>query len=201
MRDVVVRTVRLTWIAMLGIMAGCDAGLGPIGASLGGGVAGGRGSVRVLFINNTPNRVACTFGTFDQTDQQTQPDFRQFALDGSALVLEGNGVSTILSLSCARTFSIGGPGLLNTIERNLPGAARSDDAFVDGAHFFVVATDDPAQAGGPLPELAGKAPPFEARLGMDFPCGALLIIRFELDDRGPSEFRTDFELIPAEPTR
>ena len=47
----------------------------------------------------------------------------------------------------------------------------------------------------------GFAPPFEALLGVDFPCSALLIIYFEINDAGPEPFRIDFQLIPSESDR
>ena len=65
--------------------------------------------------------------------------------------------------------------------------------------FFSISGDGSAAA--PAPVSQGKAPPFEALLGVDFPCNALLIVRFEIDDLGPSPFRVDFELIPSELTR
>ena len=189
-------TLRLSWLVQAGVMAGCGGGFESFTASLGGGVAGGRGRVRVVFINHTPFQVACTFGTFDQTDRETQPDFRQFVVDEEGLILEGNSAGTAVALTCGRTFSVGGPGLLNSIERNLPDIARSEESFVNGTHFFDLSSDE---AGAP--RLVGEAPPFEAKLGVDFPCGALLIIRYEFDDLGSNDFRTDFELIPAASAR
>lgn len=52
-------------------------------------------------------------------------------------------------------------------------------------------------SGGSDPVTVATIPAFDARLGEDFPCGALLIFRFEVNDVGDMPFRVDFELIPA----
>jgi hypothetical protein len=87
--------------------------------------------------------------------------------------------------------------MLALIAKNLPDAPLADEAVIEGVEFFSVPAD--ASAGAPVSQ--GKAPAFEALLGVDFPCNALLIIRFEIDDLGPAPFRVDFELIPSESTR
>jgi len=167
-------------------------------ASLGGDIAGGlRGRIQIVFINNTPHRAVFTFGTYDQTDPSSEPDFRQFGLDEEGLILEGDSTSNIGSLECARVFSIGGSRMLALIADNLPDAPLADEAAIEGVEFFSVPDGDSAAT----PVSQGKAPAFEALLGEDFPCNALLIIRFEIDDLGPAPFRVDFELIPSQSTR
>jgi len=182
-------------------LAGCGADFANLTSSFGGNTAGVRGKVQVVFINNTPHRAVFTFGTYDQTDQSSRPDFRQFSNDQAGLVLEGDSTSLIGSLDCARVFSIGGPRMLALIQKNLPDATVAQEGMIEGVEFFRVeaATGDAAAA--PAPVSQGKAPPFEALLGVDFPCNALLVVRFEIDDLGPAPFRTDFELIPSESTR
>jgi hypothetical protein len=181
----------------LGLLAfaifGCDALVG-LSSSLGGGVAGRRGTVRVVFINNTPHQVAFTYGMYDPADVETQPDFGQFVLDDSGATLAGDGVSDVVTLTCARRLSLGSPILLERIDRNLPDAPRNEESFVTGVQFFADGSADSSP-------LAGEAPAFEAQLGVDFPCEALLIIRFEFDDLSVGSFRTDFELIPSVSTR
>ena len=54
------------------LAGGCAIPLDNLTASLGGSTAAARGTVRVLFINNTPHRAVFTYGTFDQTDQFSQ---------------------------------------------------------------------------------------------------------------------------------
>ena len=44
--------------------------------------------------------------------------------------------------------------------------------------------------------IEGFAPPLRALLGVDFPCGAIVIVRFEIADLGDAPFRADFEIIP-----
>ncbi len=184
------------------LASGCTIPLDNLTTSLGGSTGGARGTVRVLFINNTPHRAVFTYGTLDQTDQFSQPDFRQFGVDETSRNLDGNSESSIRPadgqspLFCARVFSIGSPNLRSLIDENLAGETVIDEALVDGVEFFDIDEDGDSDA-----KSVGFAPPFEALLGVDFPCAALLIIYFELDDLGPVPFRIDFELIPSSSTR
>ena len=101
-------------------------------------------------------------------------------------------------------MSIGGPDLLELIEETVSADVIDEVAIVAGVEFFDVPSradeeeeeqeDDDVEE---EPVLVGSAPPLEALLGVDFPCEALLIIRFEFDDLGPDPFRVDFELIPS----
>jgi hypothetical protein len=165
-------TVILLTFVVPGI-AGCGETFVNLTASLGGDRAGERGTVRVLFIG----------------------------LSEFGAILEGDSSSQTISIECARVFSIGAPRLLALIEQNLSEAALDDDAFVEGIEFFSIPSDDADgdESGDPVNE--GGAPPFEALLGVDFPCNSLLIIRFEFDDLGPDPFRVDFELTPSESPR
>lgn len=163
-------------------------------ASLGGALAGTRGTIQVVFLNNTPHRAVFTYGTFDQLDSDSRPDFVQFLRD-EAPMLNGNSTSTIVTLDCGRVFSIGSPQLLNLIAENLPNAQRSEDALVSGVEFV-----DPAEDGG-RPVLIGTSPAFEALLGVDFPCNSLLVLRFEFDDAHPGQFRADFEVLISQSQR
>ncbi|MDO8631180.1 MAG: hypothetical protein Q7R41_11870 [Phycisphaerales bacterium] len=176
---------------------GCGESWSNLTASFGGSTAGQRGSFGVLFINNTPYRAVCTHGSYDQTDPLSQPDFDQFDLNDRGPVLEGNSASDILPFRCARVFSIGGPRLLALIHANLPDTDFSSEADIEGVEFFSADPNDPDSA----PVSQGKAAPFEALLGADFPCNALLIFRLEVNDSGPEPFRVDFELIPSESSR
>jgi hypothetical protein len=168
-------------------------------SSLGGNVANQRGQVRVLFINHTPFRVIFTYGTHSNTDRDSNPDFAQFS--GTTMSLQPNSFSTIDMLNCDRVFSVGGPSLLELIDRNgnTNGANFNRAAFMEGVAFSSapVGSED-----ADLP-TEGLAAPLEALLGVDFPCGALLIVRFEPDDAQPPpiRFRADFSMIPAESDR
>jgi hypothetical protein len=185
-------------LAVLALAGGCGELFANLTASLGGGTAGLRGDVRVLLINNTPYRAVVTFGTYDQTDEESQPAFGQFGPEDSDVTLDGNAESDIITLSCGRVFSIGSAPLLDLIEENLPDATVIEEAFVVGVEFYTVPEDGADDA---EPALEGTAPAFEALLGVDFPCNSLLIIRLEFDGLGPDSFRIDFEMIPSETTR
>lgn len=181
------------------VLHGCGVDFSNLTAPFGGDIAGGRGQVRIVFINNTPHRAVFTFATYDQTDQSSEPDFRQFGHDEEGLILEGDSTSPIGSLDCARVFNIGGPRMLALIAENLPDAPMDDEALIEGVEFFSISDDDTDAA--PATVSQGKSPSFESLLGVDFPCNALLIIRFESDGLGPAPFRVDFEMIPSRSTR
>ncbi len=179
-------------------LGGCGETFLNLTASLGGSTAGGRGTLRVLLINNTPHRAVLTAGTFDPEDRDTRPDIVQFALDDFHTVLEGDGDSGMLTITCGRVFGIGSPELLGFTGDNLNPADIVDEALVDGVQFYSVPDGEDA-AGDPT--LAGSAAPFEALVGVDFACESLLIIRFESNDAGGDGFRIDFETVPSESTR
>jgi len=181
---------------LVGGLAGCGADFINQTASFGGPTAGQRGDVQVLFINNTPNRAVFTYATYDPSDPDARPDFGQFGPADENRALDGGTASPIDTLSCARTFSIGEPAVLALIENNLPEAPVVDDALVEGVQFFSI---DPAGEADPVP--AGAASPYVALLGVDFPCNALLIIRFEIEDAAAVPVRIDFEIIPSESDR
>ncbi len=163
-------------------------------ASLGGDVAGSTGQVRVLFINNTPHRAIFTFGTYNNTDQFDQPDFRQLTGLASGVTLEGNSSTALVTLSCDRVFSVGDPELLRLIDENLDldGGLLNPEALVEGVAFSAAALGE--DNAGLATE--GFAPSVRALLGVDFPCDSIIIVRFEIADVGPAPFRADFEIIP-----
>lgn len=194
------RGIRAAWL-VLGpmVLPGCGVDFSNRTASLGGDIAGSRGLVQISFINNTPFRAVFTFATYDQTDPSSKPDFLQFGNDPDGLVLEGDSTSPVGALDCARVFSVGGPRLSALIADNLPDASVDEEALIEGVEFFSIPEVGSGET--PAPVSQGKSPPFEALLGVDFPCNALLIVRFEIDDLGPAPFRVDFELIPSQSTR
>lgn len=184
-------------------LTGCDDFFVNQTASFGGSVAGQRGIVRVLFINNTSERASFTFGTYDQIDAESQPSFVQFGPNDFDSTLDGGTQSSIVVLDCARVFAIGSPQLLELINRNSNDARLVEEALVAGVEFFSVDGSEEPNDGERT--LEGSATPFEALLGVDFPCEALLIIRFEPGspdgEGGSTTFRIDFELIPSDSTR
>jgi len=193
---------RRVFVAAMLLIGGCGGDFANLFESLGGDVAGDRGRVQVLFLNNTPFRAVLTFGTYDQTDPAFVPDVRQFTLDDADLELGPDGASGIGSLDCARVFSVGGARMLALIAANGDPADVIAAALVDGAEFYEIPEDDdPDNDVTPDPVLRGTAAPFEALLGVDFPCNAFLILRLEQNPPGPTAFRVDFQIIPSQTTR
>ena len=187
--------------------AGCGDWFANWTASLGGNTAGQRGSVRVLFLNETPHRAVFTFGTFDPADQESRPDVEQFGPTDDDPTLDAEATSDIVTLTCGRVVAIGSPQLLDFIAENLSDADLIDEALVEGISFIDPADDSDADTDGSVDDAsgsattAGSALPFEALLGVDFPCESLLILRLEINDPGPAPFRVDFEVIPSASTR
>ena len=175
--------------------AGCGEAWVNLTASLGGNTAGGRGSVGVILLNNTPHRAVLTLGSYDQTGDDVAPDFQQYELAGTR-VLDADSNGGLLTFDCARVFSIGGPRLLALIDSTNP-ADVAQDALIEGVEFFAVDAANPDS----VPVSQGVAAPFEVLLGADFPCNALLIFKLEVNDAGPEPFRVDFELIPSSNAR
>lgn len=159
-------------------------------ASLGGDRAGGRGALRVLFINNTPHRAVFTYGTYDQGDPGAPPDFEQFGPRDRDLNLDGDRSSAIRTVNCGRVFAIGSDGLRSRIEANVE-AAVNDEALAEGVAFFDLDAD------GNAATRAGIADPLEALLGLDFSCNGLLVIYLEPSAGGGAAFRLDFRVIPS----
>ncbi len=185
-------------VASTWTLGGC--GLDPLlqlTSSLGGDVAGQRGSADVLFVNNTPFRAIFTFGAYDNLDRDTQPILLPFSSSPNTLNLEGNTESTIQQVQCSRVFSIGSEGLLTRTLANLDETMREDVPLIEGVHFSSAAVDA-EDADAPN---EGMAQPLEANIGPDFECGALLIYRLEFDDNGPERFRVELTVVPAESNR
>jgi hypothetical protein len=193
---------RVWMLCCLGLLlasAGCGDFFLNQTASLGGSTAGDRGTVTAVFINNTPHRPVFTFGVYDNTDRTSQPEFRQFDLNGEDLILDGNSISDPVNFDCGRVFSVGGASLLEFVEENIRDPELVEEAFIEGIEFY--REEDDPDTGDPV--LIGTAPGMDPLLlGVDFPCNALLIFRFEFDDVSEEhEFRVEFELIPSESTR
>lgn len=176
------------------LVAGCS--LAPT-ASLGGDTAGDRGTIRVLFINNTAQTAVFTAGTFDLLDEFTAPTIVQFGFSDAAVTLPPESESAIGSLPCARVFSVGGSRLLTLVGANADATSLVPESTIFGVDFYTEAEDDATAA----PVAVGSSAAFDTQLGVDFACGALLIVRFEINDVGDAPFRVDFDLIPASSTR
>ena len=182
---------------LLGLLAvafpcGCGDTFRNLTASLGGN-AGQRGDVLIVFINNTAYQPVFTYGTYDQTDPDFVPDASQFNITDATV--EPGQPTDVGALNCGRVFGIGSPRLLDLIERNPPAVEPDPAALVEGVAFYEADATEPSESA-----LVGTAPAFEALLGVDFPCGSLLIIKFEPGD-APGQFRIDFELIVSKSSR
>ncbi|MEK6799541.1 MAG: hypothetical protein AABZ12_11290 [Planctomycetota bacterium] len=190
--------VRTLLGAALAVLAGgCGEAFSNLTASLGGSTVGQRGDVRVLMVNNTPYRAVFTVGAYDSTDPDYRPFFDQVVLAEDGLILDGDSESRIGTIECARVFSLGGPTMLDLIRKNVPSEDFDASAMVEGVEFYQIDADDPSAD----PLLRGAAAPFEARLGVDFPCEALLIVYLEHDEQASPQFRVDFKLIPSQSSR
>lgn len=185
------RAVAAPCMAMILLLpGGCGEFFRNQSTSLGGDQAGSRGQLRVLFINNTPQRAVFTFGAYDQSDPAFPPDFEQFGPRGGDLTLDGDTTSTIRTVDCARVFAIGSPRLHTFITENIDAAAVIAEALVEGIDFYNVGDD------GNGADRVGSAGPLEALLGVDFACNALLIVYLE-PTGDPTQFRIDFQVIPS----
>lgn len=200
------------WVTLTGA-AGCGFDLllnqassfGPSGSDATAGAtigSGQRGSFNVVIENNTPYRAVFTYGVFDNTDTESAPVFFQYAPDSprrpppAQASLEANETSPVVGLPCARVFSIGGDGLIGRILENETGAI-DDRALTRGVAFSSRPLDGGTPDDDPYDADQGFAPAFEALLGADFNCGALLHVTLEFDDAGDAPFRVGMRVYPA----
>lgn len=181
-------------------LAGCG-DLASLTASLGGSEAGDRGTIRVIFINNTTEQAVFSVATYDHTDQDSRPDIEQFGLGASDRPLNGGESSAPIPIDCGRTLAIGSPRLIELANENLTDVTLDPVSLIEGVDFYATVDGDPVDDAVDEPAIVGSAPPFEARLGVDFPCNGLVIIRFEVGDAGDQPYRVDFEVVPSETTR
>ncbi|MFH0983330.1 MAG: hypothetical protein V2A79_17565 [Planctomycetota bacterium] len=193
------RFARVAWLAgLLGLAASCKVdNLLNQTATFGGETAGQRIQLSVVFINNTPYRAIFTVGTYDDLDQKTEPRIVQFGNDPNGPTLEADTTSAPFGPPCGRVFAVGTAELLGFIEDNLSADGVDQDAMIEGVFF----SDAELGSEEGVQPTAGVAPPLERRLGVDFACTSILIVRLEPDDVGPNPFRIAFEVIPAGDTR
>lgn len=190
-------TARLLAIGLVGTAACGPYGLLGNATSLGGDTAGDRGSIHVVFINNTPYRAIFTYGVYDTDSTEFGPEFGQFVVDPSTSNplegrLEGNTTSSIITLDCARVFSIGGSELITRIKDKDLDVGADEEALVAGIGFSDKTLDD-AQAGQ---ATAGRADEVVTMQGTKFACDSLLVYTFTQDSTQASGFRVGFQVIP-----
>lgn len=170
---------------------GCNIdGLFNTTASLGGDVAGQRGSAEVVFINNTPFRAIFTFGAYDQFDRNTQPILIQTTVEADSQLAPQ-------PVTCSRVFSVGGEGLITRVRENLSAGQYDESLLLEGAGFSSAPASSP-EANQPN---EGVAPPIDAFIGVDYSCASVVIVRFEVNDLGPDPFQITLSAIPADSTR
>jgi hypothetical protein len=179
-------------------------------ASLGGDTAGGRGTIDVIFDNQTPYRAIFTVGVYDPQDQTSEPTFVQYAVDtdqtatafNRGLAAETVTTRGTLQFSCGRVVSIGGAEMIDLIQSNdltpLNSAPIIDAALREGIYFSDKTIDDDDANGVDDPVL--HADPVVAYLGTDFECDALLIFTISLDSDQADGVRVTLDVIPNEET-
>lgn len=161
-------------------------------ATLGGNNPGGRGNLRVAFINETPFRAIFTYGTYDPENPGFTPQFRQFSVSPTAASrLEGNSESAPITLQCARAVSIGSAEFIERLRDAGLVDNASEEALQPGISFSDRPLDDP-QAGQPV---AGHLDGIETVQGLEFPCEALLVYTLRTDATQPSGFRLDLQVV------
>lgn len=142
------------------------------------------GRISVGFVNNTPFRAIFTYGTYNPQQQFSTPDFFQ-------LRLEGNSISVIREPFCNRRIGLATEDLILRLRRSeidIP----DREAFHSAVFFSAAPLGDLLEAEPTEGVAAGR----EEELGIDFPCGGLLIYTFEEDPRFLGDFRIDFEVVP-----
>ena len=156
-------------------------------SSLGGDTPGGRGSVQVIFVNNTPWRAVFTVGVYDPQDQNSVPQIEQFQVDAGAADngfnrgLAGNESSDVISFTCGRAVSIGDAALLDRIAETNPTPTNSGplaaEALILGVGFSEKPLDD-AEADS---VFVASADPLVTLQGAEFQCDSLLVYTFTPD--------------------
>lgn len=156
--------------------------------SLGGTVAGRRGFVEISFVNNTPFRAIFTFATYDpqNLDQDGivafQPEGDQFTASANPTErLEGNSESPVLTFSCGRAISLGGPQMLRVLSELGFTDDLDQDALEPGIGFSDRPLDDPEAARA----TAGRADHVLTLQGLHYPCDAEVRYTFSLDVARP----------------
>lgn len=181
----------LTSALLLPPMACTEFAFRNLTAPLGTDTIASRGNISVSVFNRTPFRAIFTLGMYNSWDQDTVPEFFQFA-DGTegSTVLEGNTTVGPQDFECNRTFGVGSFQLIQAIRAADP-ATFNEDAGKEGVAFSAAPIDDPL---GVLP-TEGTAQGINIFQGAEFPCEAELWIFLEQDDSAPGGFRVTFEVV------
>ncbi|HOJ74731.1 MAG TPA: hypothetical protein PLL65_12460 [Phycisphaerae bacterium] len=175
---------------------------------LGSGAAGGRGTIEVVFDNQTPYRAIFTFGSYDPQDQTSEPIYGQFAVDPDqdpTPFNRGLDPDTVtprrsFAVNCGRVFSLGGQTLINRIQaadlQPFNNAPVIEAALRTGIYFTAAPLDDPdANA---VEKYAVRADPVMSLLGVDYSCDSLLVYTLRLDPENSERVIIDLSVVPAE---
>lgn len=192
-------------IAIVASLSGCqDIWINSI-YPLGGQIPGGRGTMDVVFSNQTPYRAIFTFGTFDRLDETSVPGYGQFVVDpeqDETPFNRGLGADTVTErgtflINCGRVFSLGGEELISRIQAEdaepLNGAPAVDAAFRTGIYFTSAPLDDPDPNG--VDSFNIRIDPVESLIGVDYSCDSLLIYTFTVDPNNANNVLVDLQVI------
>lgn len=176
-------------------------------APLGGDVAGGRGLVEVVFANETPYRAIFTFGIYDPQNQNSVPQFGQFAVDpqqDETAFNRGLAADTVTQrgsvlFNCGRVLSLGGQEMLDRIREAeaspFNNAPLIEAAMRTGIYFTSAPLDDPDANG--VERYDVRADPVNSLVGVNFSCDSLLIYTLELDPEDAGRVRIRLDAVPA----
>ncbi len=211
------------WLLISASGVGCGSTMNPIDfwfnntETLGGTVPGQRSYIQMAFVNNTPYRAIFTFGTYDplNTDQEGPLafpiQFEQFYIDPDPNYrLERNSTSQTYGFRCGRAIGVGDAALVEIIEKNklektTGGAPVYSEALrpiVDEEtgkkKAGIIFSDRPLDSEDAGTHITAWASGFVTLQGADYPCEALVVYTFDLDDTQPGGVRVTTEVILPE---
>lgn len=182
--------------------------------TLGGSIPGRRTSIYIAFINNTPYRAIFTFGTYDPLNMDQQGPlafpiaFEQFYIDPNPdYRLERNSVSRTVVFGCGRAIGVGDQALVDIIEKygyetTSSGAPVYPEALrplLDprtGAHKAgIIFSDRPLDAEDAGTHITAWASGVVTLQGAEYPCDALVVYTFDLDETQPGGVRVTPEVM------
>ena len=172
--------------------------------SLGGETPGGRGTIQVVVVNNTPFFASFTVGAFDSLAEHDPQNVQNFLVqyqsfvsdpalpDSTPLAPNTDTDTSNLGFSCSREISLGDRVLIQAIRERDPNAILSTlDPEDEGITFSdKLPTDETAQKF----TLNGVANQVQL-LGVNYQCESLVVFTFELDASQPFGVRIDASVV------
>ena len=179
----------------LGLAAGLLVALGSLtGGCMGDLVANlveeRTGDVTVVFINDTPYRAGCSFGSYDAFDRSTTADVTL-----AQQLVEAKTSTAPITLPCRRNTAVGTEFFIRRVldtDTQLR-TTYNPDIFGPLVNFSSAPLGSEAEA---LP-TEGTAEGIEVRLGVDYAWGDQLIFTFVEDAEAPGGFRIEYSLLHA----